>query len=78
MALFQLHFFFFFFFAKCLRVGEDGPWQGHLCHIDKFLVSYQDYVFYEKIADIFFSYQDYTPFLSYGPLKPSEKIDSEK
>ena len=26
-------------FAKCLRVGEDGPGWGHLCHIDIFLVS---------------------------------------
>ena len=25
------------FFAKCLRVGEDGPGRGHLCHIDTFL-----------------------------------------
>ena len=33
MALFQLH-----FFAKYLRVGEDGPGQGHLCHTDTFLV----------------------------------------
>ena len=26
------------FFAKCLRVGEDGPGWGHLCHTDTFLV----------------------------------------
>ena len=26
------------FFAKYLRVGEDGPGQGHLCHTDTFLV----------------------------------------
>ena len=25
-------------FAKCLRVGEDGPGLGHLCHTDTFLV----------------------------------------
>ena len=37
MALFQLY-FLFFFFAKYLRVGEDGPGRGHLCHIDTFLV----------------------------------------
>ena len=24
------------FFAKYLRVGEDGPGQGHLCHTDTF------------------------------------------
>ena len=34
MALFSTS-----FFAKCLSVGEDGPGQGHLCHIDTFLVS---------------------------------------
>ena len=33
MALFSTS-----FFAKCLRVGEDGPGQGHLCHIDRFLI----------------------------------------
>ena len=27
------------FFAKCLRVGEDGPGRGHLCHTDTFVVS---------------------------------------
>ena len=27
------------FFAKCLRVGEDGPGRGHLCHTDTFLVN---------------------------------------
>ena len=26
------------FFAKYLRVGEDGPGRGHLCHTDTFLV----------------------------------------
>ena len=26
------------FFAKYLRVVEDGPGQGHLCHTDTFLV----------------------------------------
>ena len=26
------------FFAKCLRVGEDGPGRVHRCHIDIFLV----------------------------------------
>ena len=25
-------------FAKYLRVGEDGPGRGHLCHTDTFLV----------------------------------------
>ena len=25
------------FFAKCLRVGEDGPGRGHLYHTDTFL-----------------------------------------
>ena len=25
-------------FAKCQRVGEDGPGRGHLCHTDTFLV----------------------------------------
>ena len=35
MALFLIS-----FFAKCLRVGEDGPGQGHLCHTDTFLVIY--------------------------------------
>ena len=35
MALFSTS-----FFAKCVRVGEDGPGQGHLCHTDTFLVSY--------------------------------------
>ena len=34
MALFSTS-----FFTKCLRVGEDGPGPGHLCHIDTFLVS---------------------------------------
>ena len=34
MALFSTS-----FFEKCLRVGEDGPGQGHLCHTDTFLVS---------------------------------------
>ena len=29
---------FFNFFEKCLRVGEDGPGWGHLCHTDTFLV----------------------------------------
>ena len=33
MALFSIS-----FFAKCLRVGEDGPGRGHLCHTDTFLV----------------------------------------
>ena len=33
MALFSTS-----FLAKCLRVGEDGPGRGHLCHIDTFLV----------------------------------------
>ena len=33
MALFSTS-----FFAKYLRVGEDGPGQGHLCHTDTFLV----------------------------------------
>ena len=33
MALFSTS-----FFAKCLRVGEDGPGRGHLCHTDTFLV----------------------------------------
>ena len=33
MALFSTS-----FFAKCLGVGEDGPGQGHLYHIDTFLV----------------------------------------
>ena len=33
MALFSTS-----FFVKCLRVGEDGPGQGHLCHTDTFLV----------------------------------------
>ena len=27
-------------FAKCLRVGEDGPARVHLCHTDTFLVEY--------------------------------------
>ena len=27
------------FFAKYLRVVEDGPGRGHLCHTDTFLVS---------------------------------------
>ena len=31
-------FFNFIFFAKCLRVGEDGPGWRHLCHTDTFLV----------------------------------------
>ena len=31
------------FFAKYLRVGEDGPGRGHLCHTDTFL-------FYKSIA----------------------------
>ena len=38
--------FFFNFFAKCLRVGEDGPGWAHLCHIDTFLVCF---FFSEKI-----------------------------
>ena len=25
-------------FAKCLRVGEDDPGRGNLCHTDTFLV----------------------------------------
>ena len=33
MALFSTS-----FFAKYLRVGEDGPGRGHLCHTDTFLV----------------------------------------
>ena len=33
MALFSTS-----FFAKYLRVGEDGPGRGHLCHIYTFLV----------------------------------------
>ena len=33
MALFSTS-----FFAKCLRVGEDGPGLGHLCHTGTFLV----------------------------------------
>ena len=33
MALFSTS-----FFAKYLRVGEDGPGWGHLCHTDTFLV----------------------------------------
>ena len=32
------HLFRISFFAKCLRVGKDGPGPGHLCHIDTFLV----------------------------------------
>ena len=32
MALFSTS-----FFAKYLRVGEDGPGRGHLCHTDTFL-----------------------------------------
>ena len=35
MALFSTS-----FFAKYLCVVEDGPGQGHLCHIDTFLVSF--------------------------------------
>ena len=31
-------FFNSFFLQKCLRVVEDGPVRGHLCHIDTFLV----------------------------------------
>ena len=27
-------------FAKCLRVGEDGPGRGYLCHTDTFLVHF--------------------------------------
>ena len=34
MALFSTS-----FFAKYVRVVEDGPGQGHLCHTDTFLVS---------------------------------------
>ena len=34
MALFSTS-----FFAKYLRVGEDDPGRGHLCHTDTFLVS---------------------------------------
>ena len=30
------------FFAKCLRVGEDGPGQGHPCHTDTFLVYFSE------------------------------------
>ena len=33
MALFSTS-----FCAKCLRVGEDSPGLGYLCHIDTFLV----------------------------------------
>ena len=33
MALFSTS-----FFAKYLRVAEDGPGWGHLCHTDTFLV----------------------------------------
>ena len=27
-------------FAKCLRADEDGHEDGHLCHIDTFLVAF--------------------------------------
>ena len=35
-------------FVKCLRVGEDGPGQGHLCHIDTFLVLIEIHIFNDK------------------------------
>ena len=31
------------FFAKCLRVGEDGPGRGYLCHNNTFLVFILEY-----------------------------------
>ena len=43
MALFSTS-----FFAKYLRVGEDGPELGHLCHTDTFLV----FIFQRKQVDI--------------------------
>ena len=45
MALFSTS-----FFAKYLRVGEDGPGRGHLCHTDTFLV------FFSISSPIKFSY----------------------
>ena len=43
MALFSTS-----FFAKCLHVDEDSPGQGHLCHIDTFLV----FLFFSKLNDV--------------------------
>ena len=39
MALFSTS-----FFAKYLRVGENGPGRGHLCHTDTFLVIITSYI----------------------------------
>ena len=42
------------FFAKCLRVGEDDPGWGHLCHTDTFLFSnkYPQHMFFvEKLEN---------------------------
>ena len=38
------------FFAKYLRVGEEGPGRGGLCHIDTFLVGLSNvfWVFFTK------------------------------
>ena len=42
------------FFAKYLRVVEDGPGQGHLCHTDTFLVLIK-FVLFFRIKYIFSS-----------------------
>ena len=50
MALFSTS-----FFAKCLRVGEDGPGLGHLCHTDMFLVFFF-FFFFSFFFFFFFFY----------------------
>ena len=47
MALFSTS-----FFAKYLREGEDGPWRGHLCHTDTFLVEFFEAVDVIALVDI--------------------------
>ena len=47
MALFSTS-----FFAKCLRVGEDGPGRRRLCHIDTFLVLFFFFFFFELLMDV--------------------------
>ena len=55
----------FWAFLHCTHFdAEHKFWTVH-ARVLKFHV----WISHEKIADIFFSYQDYTPFLSYGPLK---------
>ena len=44
------------FFAKYLRVGEDGPGQGHLCHTDTFLVFFGEITYMYLLSAMNYMY----------------------